>query len=53
MTQRASLRLTLYGHLTQGCEAVRLSFFYPRVDVHRVDDLPVLALQLSAFLAGG
>jgi hypothetical protein len=51
--QGPTLRLTLYGHWTQGYEAVRLSFSYPGANVNRFLDLAVAGLQHPAFLAGG
>src|SRR5712692_330501 len=51
--QRASLRLTLYGHRTQGYVAIRLLFSYPHVEVDCLFDLAVTGLQHPAFLAGG
>jgi len=51
--QRASLRLTLYGHRTQGYVAIRLPFSYPHGDANRLRDLVVPGLQLLALLADG
>ena len=51
--QRATLRLTLYGHWTQGYGAIRLLFSYPDVDAKGLRDLAVPGLQRAAFLAGG
>jgi hypothetical protein len=53
MANRVSLRLILYGHMTQEYEAVRRSFSYPGAPVNHIRDLAVTGLQLPAFVTGG